>query len=53
MNGGEGEEEKEEEEEEEAREEVSVSRGQKHTAPHIDSRETRATDVLDDLLSGM
>ena len=47
----EGEEEKEEEEEEEAGEEVS--RGQKHTAPHIDSRETRATDVLDDLLSGM
>ena len=41
----EGEEEKEEEEE--AGEEVS--RGQKHTAPHIDSRETRATDVLDGL----
>ena len=41
------EEEKEEEEEEEAGEEVS--RGQKHTAPHIDSRETRATDVLDGL----
>ncbi len=43
----EGEEEKEEEEEEEAGEEVS--RGQKHTAPHIDRRETRATDVLDGL----
>ena len=42
----EGEEEKEEEEEE-AREEIS--RGQKDTAPHIDSRETRATDVLDGL----
>ncbi len=37
-------EEEKEEEEEEAGEEVS--RGQKHTAPHIDSRETRATDVL-------
>ena len=47
----EGKEEKEEEEEEEAGEEVS--RGQTHTAPHIESRETRATDVLDDLLSGM
>ena len=43
----EGEEEKEEEEEEESGEEVA--RRQKHTAPHIDSRETRATDVLDGL----
>ena len=43
----EGEEEKEEEEKKEAGEEVS--RGQKHTAPHIDSRETRANDVLDGL----
>ena len=43
----EGKEEKEEEEEEEAGEEVS--REQKHTAVHIDSRETRATDVLDGL----
>ena len=40
-------EEEKEEEEEEAGEEVS--RGQKHTAPHIDRRETRATDVLDGL----
>ena len=44
----EGEEEKEEEEgEEEAGEEIS--RGQTHTALHIHSRETRATDVLDGL----
>ena len=45
----EGEEEKEEEEEEEEEAGEEVSRGQKHTAPHIDSRETRATDVLDGL----
>ena len=43
----EGEEEKEKEEEEETGEEVA--REQKHTALHIGSRETRATDVLDGL----
>ena len=43
----EGEEEKEEREEEETGEEVA--REQKHTALHIGSRETRATDVLDGL----